>query len=123
VAPSLHPNYGGYPPRTTVYDSYPIDDAKFFLEALRLDGDKATLAFGLAIGMLNYFFTQPPATAKGGWEQCTHCLKVSNTNITEETICPLLKTCNQDADAAQLIILNTPVRDFHKKGTTWKDSI
>jgi hypothetical protein len=106
-----------------LYDSFPVNNAKSFLEALGPDRDEATHAFRLAVGTLNYFFTQPPATTEGRWEQCAHCLKISNTNITEEAIQPLLKTCNQDADSARLIILNATIRNFHKKGSTWKDTI
>jgi hypothetical protein len=101
-----------------LYDSYPVDDTKSFLNALGPNGDEATQAFGLTVGTLNYFFMQPPATTKGGWEQCARCLKISNTTITEGALHPLLKICNQDADTTRLTILNTTMQDFCKKATT-----
>jgi hypothetical protein len=53
-----------------LYNTFPVDDAKTFINSLGPDGDEAAHTLALATKTLDYFFTNPPTCQQGDWQQC-----------------------------------------------------
>jgi len=104
-----------------MHTSFPLDIYENVLHNLNEDTHSLTSVFARAISALNYYFTHVKDV--GQWEQCSHCLKVTNSITLDEEWEATLKTCHQNVDTAHNMILNTSIHEFCLKATKWQDNM
>ncbi len=104
-----------------VYRTFPLLNAEEYKSAFGPDESDAARDFSFAVGSLHYFLTNTVVDLPHKFKQCARCLKVSSTVTTADDLEAHLMSCNQDADAARLTIINATIKEARDEALRWKD--
>ncbi len=98
-----------------IYHTFPLISLDEYKNAFGPDETNAAYNFSFTVGSLHYFLMNMAIDAPQHFKQCACCLKVSKTVTTAKELEALLTTCNQDAKAARLTIINAAIKEAHNK--------